>query len=302
MLTFFIVRRAARGRISYNATLLQIACCALATEEDRDMRMLFTAVALLLFVAPVHAQLAVPNEAGLTYGHVHLNVSDVELHKQLWVDHFGGVLTQKGSLIAVRLPGFLVALSGREPTGGSVGSVMDHFGFKVRSMEKFLAEWRAAGRSVDREFVGSEGQANAYVTMPDGISVELQEDQMLPVEVSGYHVHFRTPDFEELLAWYVDVFELEPRPRGTIQTTTNVPGMNLSFGEASEPLAPTQGRAIDHIGFEIDNLEAYTERLKQKGIEFDTDYREIDTLQLNIAYLTDPSGVRIELTEGYDNY
>ena len=32
---------------------------------------------------------AVPNDAGLTYGHVHLNVSDVELHKQLWVEHFG---------------------------------------------------------------------------------------------------------------------------------------------------------------------------------------------------------------------
>ncbi len=266
------------------------------------MRLLLTAVALLSLVSPAYAQLAVPNEAGLTYGHVHLNVSDVELHKQLWVDHFGGVLTQKGSLIAVRMPGFLVALSGREPTGGSLGSVMDHFGFKVRSMEKFLAKWRAAGFSVDREFTGSEGQANAFVTTPDGIQVELQEDQMLQVEVSGYHVHFRTPDFEELLEWYLDIFDLEMRPRGTILTTTNVPGMNLSFGTASEALAPTQGRAIDHIGFEVDNLEAYTERLKAKGIEFDTDFRVIDTLQLNIAYLTDPAGVRIELTEGYDNY
>ncbi len=266
------------------------------------MKLLLTAVALLLLVSPAHGQLAVPNEAGLTYGHVHLNVSDVELHKQLWVDHFGGVVTQKGSLVAVRLPGLLVALSGREPTGGSAGSVMDHFGFKVRNMADFLAKWRAAGRSVGREFVGSEGQLNAYVTMPGGALVELQEDQMLPSEVVGYHVHFRTPDFEELLDWYLDVFDLELRPRGTILTTTNVPGMNLSFGTADEALAPTQGRAIDHIGFEVDNLQAYIEQLKAKGIEFDTDFREIDTLQLNIAYLTDPSGVRIELTEGYHNY
>ena len=54
--------------------------------------------------------------------------------------------------------------------------------------------------------------------------------------------------------------------------------MNLSFGNSDEALAPTRRRAIDHIGFEI------------------------DTLQLKIAYLTDPSGVRIELTEGYDSY
>ena len=266
------------------------------------MRLLLTAVAVLSLVSPAHAQLAVMNEAGLTYGHVHLNVTDVELHKQLWVEHFGGVVTQKGSLIAVRLPGLLVALSGREPTGPSLGSVMDHFGFKVRNMEKFLAKWRAAGRSVDSEFTGSEGQPNAYVTMPDGARIELQEDQMLPVEVSGYHIHFRTPEYEELLQWYIDVFDLEMRPRGAIQTTTNVPGMNLSFGDASEDLAPTQGRAIDHIGFEIEDLQTFVEQLKRKGIEFDTDYREIDTLQLKIAYITDPSGVRIEFTEGYTAY
>lgn len=266
------------------------------------MRLLPTVVALFSLVLPAHAQLAVPNEAGLTYGHVHLNVSDVEVHKQLWVDHFGGVVTQKGSLIAIRLPGFLVALSAREPTGGSLGSVMDHFGFKVRNLENFLAKWRAAGRSVDSEFIGAEGQPNAYVTMPDGVRVELQEDQMLPVEVSGYHIHFRTPEFEELLDWYLDVFGLELRPRGRIPTTTNVPGMNLSFGDASETLAPTRGRAIDHIGFELDDLESFTEELKAKGIEFDTEFREIDTLQLKIAYITDPSGVRIELTEGYDHY
>ena len=266
------------------------------------MRLLLTAVAVLTLVSPANAQLAVPNAAGLTYGHVHLNVTDVELHKQLWVEHFGGVVTQKGSLIAVRLPGFLVALSAREPTGPSRGSVMDHFGFKVRSIEKFLAKWRAAGYEVDSEFPGAEGQANAYVTMPDGVRVELQEDQMLQVEVSGYHIHFFAPEFEELLAWYTDVFGLEVRPRGTIQSTTNVPGMNMSFGGAREARAPTRGRAIDHIGFELDDLETFTEQLKAKGIEFDTEFREIDSLQLKIAYLTDPSGVRIELTEGYDAY
>ena len=179
-----------------------------------------------------------------------------------------------------------------------------------------LGLWSRAGYSVDREFTGSEGQSNANITMPDGAEVELQEDQMLPVEVSGYHIHFFTAGHEELLAWYLDVFGLEQRPRGTIQTTTNVPGMNMSFGDPRNPRgtlqtttnvpveakAPTRGRAIDHIGFELDDLEAFCEQLKAKGIEFDTEYREIDALQLKIAYLTDPSGVRIELTEGYDAY
>ena len=266
------------------------------------MKLLLTAVALLLLVSPAHAQLAVPNAAGLTYGHVHLNVSDIELHKRLWVEHFGGVVTQKGFLVAVRLPGLLVALSPTEPTGPSQGTVMDHFGFKVRNIETFLAKWRAAGYEVGPEFVGAEGQKNAYITMPDGAYVELQEDQMLQEEVSGYHIHFRTPDFEELLAWYVDVFGLEVRPRGNITTTTNVPGMNMSFGGANQALAATQGRAIDHIGFELDDLEAFTQQLTAKGIEFDVGYREIGSIELKIAFITDPSGVYIELTEGYDAY
>ncbi len=266
------------------------------------MRLLLTAAVTSLLVSPASAQLAVPNDAGLTYGHVHLNVTDMELHTQLWVEHFGGVVVQKGFLTTVRLPGFLVVFTEAEPTGPSQGSVMDHFGFKVRNMAKFLAKWRAAGREVDSEFTGAEGLPNAYVTMPDGARVELQEDQGLSVEVAGYHIHFFTPEFEELLDWYLDVFGLELRPRGSIQTTTNVPGMNMSFGNARGEAAPSRGRAIDHIGFELDDLEAFCEQLKAKGIEFDLEYLEIDAIELKIAFITDPAGTYIELTEGFDEY
>ena len=266
------------------------------------MRFLLTATVVCMLASPVYAQLATPNDAGLTYGHVHLNVSDIELHKQLWVEHFGGVVVQKGPLTAVRLPGFLVALSAREPTGGSRGTVMDHFGFKVRNLAKFLQRWRAAGLPVTSEFTGAEGQPNAYVMAPDDVRVELQEDQALPVEVAGYHIHFLTPDFEGLLDWYLDIFGLEKRSRGRIETTTNVPGMNLSFADSDEPLAATRGRSIDHIGFEVDDLEAFCKRLAARGVEFDREYREIESIELKIAFITDPSGVYIELTEGYDAY
>jgi len=266
------------------------------------MRLILIAVTVLTLASPAYSQLAVPNDAGLAFGHVHLNVSDPELHSRLWVDHFDGVATPIGDLTAVRFPGLLVILSESEPTGGSVGTVMNHFGFKVRNLAKFLANWRAAGYTVDREFTGAEGQPNAYVTMPDGAWIELQEDQMLPVEVSGYHIHFRTPEFEELLDWYVDIFGLEIRPRGRIQTTTNVPGMNMSFATSEEPTVGTPGRAIDHIGFELDDLAAFCESLAARGISFDVEYREIENLGLKLAFLTDPSGVSIELTEGLDRY
>jgi hypothetical protein len=50
----------------------------------------------LTLAPPAAAQLAPPNKAGLTYGQVQVNVRDVELHKKLWVEHFGGVVVQRG--------------------------------------------------------------------------------------------------------------------------------------------------------------------------------------------------------------
>ena len=266
------------------------------------MRSLYVFLLLAVAASQASAQLAVPNEAGLTYGHVHLNVTDMERHKELWVKHFGGTVVQKGNLTAIRMPNMAILLADRAPTGGSQGTVMDHFGFKVRNLAKFLEQWRADGLWVGREFTGAEGQPNAYVMMPDDVYVELQEDQALPLEVVPYHIHFFTPGHEELLQWYTQLLGLEVRSRGSIATTTNVPGMNLSFNNSDEERLPTRGRSIDHIGFEVEDLEAFCQLLAEKGIAFDVAYREVEALELKIAFITDPTGVYIEFAEGLDAY
>jgi catechol 2,3-dioxygenase-like lactoylglutathione lyase family enzyme len=257
---------------------------------------------MILVAAPASAQLAPPNALGITYGHVHLSVKDIEVHKKLWVDHFGGVVTQKGTLTAVRLPGMLIAFRTTPPTGPSEGTAMDHFGFKVRNLADVLSSWRAAGYKVTSEFTGSEGFPNAYLVGPDDVKIELQEDKALPVKASAYHIHFLVPDPAKLRDWYVETFGLTPRPRGKIEITADAPGMNLSFGVSKMPLAGTRGRTIDHIGFEVTNLEAFVKKLEARGMKFDVAYRQVPAIELNIAYLTDPSGVYIELTEGYSKY
>ncbi len=291
------------------------------------MRIFSVITLLCLLSVPAHSQmLASFNEDGLTYGHVHLNVSDMDRHIQILEDHFGGRTVRKGSnaqgeplLTAIVLNNTLVALSPSDPSMPSSETVMDHFGFKVRNMERFLDKWRADGLPVTTTqwaaalgsepngftgdtFVGAEGQINAFIDFPNGARVELQEDQGLQQEVTGYHIHFNLEGHEELLAWYTDIFNLEVRPRGAIGTTTNVPGMNMSFGGSRPGRQATQGTAIDHIGFEIDGLEEFCRKLEAAGIEFQVPYREIPAIDLNIAYIIDPRGVRIEFTEGYDEY
>ena len=270
------------------------------------MRLLLTSTLVLVLAAavapPAEAQLATPNENGITYGHVHLNVTDIEAHKKIWVEWFDGKVVREGPLTTIKLPNFLIAMTEQEPTGPTQGSVMNHFGFKVRNTAEFLKRWTAAGMEAGDIFTGAEGMPNAYVMAPDGVWVELQEDPSLHVPIAGYHIHFWTPEHEELLDWYSEVFDLRIRPRGRIQTTTDVPGMNMSFAGSDVATEPTRGRSLDHIGFEVDDLEAFCAKLKAKGVEFDVEYHEVEGSGLKSAFLTDPAGTYVELTEGYDEY
>ena len=267
------------------------------------MKKLILALALLLAVAgPARAQLSPMNAAGITYGHVHLNVSDIEVQKKLWIDIFGGVWVQKGPLMTVKFPNMLIAFQARKPEGPSQGTVMDHFGFKVKSMPDMLAAVRAAGYTVTQEFTGAEGFPNAYFNGPDGLRVEMQEDKTLSAKAIPNHIHFWTPEYEKLLDWYVDTFSLTKRNRGTIKTTADAGTVNLSFQTSQTPVVGTKGRSIDHIGFEVKDLAAFVKQLEAKGQKFDVAYREIPQIGLKIAYITDPQGVYIELTQGYTEY
>jgi catechol-2,3-dioxygenase len=266
------------------------------------MKVLSALALTVLLATPAHAQLSPFNAAGITYGHVHLNVADIPQATKIFVEHVGGVAVQKGPLQAVTLPNMLVAFRQAEPTAGSQGSVVDHFGFHVKDIEAVKAKWKAAGYEVTSEFTGAEGFPNAYLAGPGGLRIELQEKKDLPVVAAVNHVHFNTPDFQKQLDWYADIFSLPKRARGTIQTTADAGAVNLSFQTARMPTAPTRGRTIDHIGFEVKDLAAFCKELEAKGIKFDTPFREVPAIGLKIAYITDPWGAYIELTEGYDKY
>ena len=91
------------------------------------------------------------------------------------------------------------------------------------------------------------------------------------------------------------------------QTQTNgiigadLPGGGLNFSPSSGPVAGTRGRALDHIGFEIRNLEEFCKRLEAQGIKIDVPFRTVPALNITLAFITDPWGTYIELNEGLGN-
>jgi extradiol dioxygenase family protein len=265
-------------------------------------RLILSALLIALGIAtPAYPQLAPPNAAGVTMGHVHMNVADVDVHKKLWIEHFGAVpLTSRDD--GVKLPGMLLIFRKQAPSGGTEGTVLDHFGLKVRSLQETLTKWRAAGYAVQREFTGAEGFPNAYVIGPDQVKIELQEDKELASPSIAYHLHYLLAEPIKLRDWYAETFGMAARKRG-YHDTADVPGMNLTFQPSKTPPSlGTKGRTVDHIGFEIKNLEAFCKKLESRGVKFDVPYRQIPDRKIAVAFLTDPSGVYIELSEGLDKW
>jgi phage terminase large subunit-like protein len=63
-------------------------------------------------------------------------------------------------------------------------------------------------------------------------------------------------------------------------------------------LAHTKGRSLDHIGFDVKNIAEFEKRLEAQGIKFEAPIRQVPNSNTNGAFLTDPWGTYIEITEG----
>ena len=249
---------------------------------------------VLLAAASLSAQLPPPNAAGVTTGHLHLMVRDPEAHKKIWVEALGAQVTKTGSLELIKLPGVFLVLGKAEPAEGSEGSSVDHFAFRVKDLAAAKAKLAAAGVQIVRE----SAQPKEIVTMfPDKVKVEFYEDVNLSVPITHAHLHFFTSDPDALRAWYVKVLGAASVPRGN-GVATSVPGTEFAFRKTEKAQAPTKGRSLDHIGFEVKGLEAFCKKLQAEGVTLEMPYRDVPRIELKIAFLVDPAGTRIELTEG----
>lgn len=255
------------------------------------MRILILA---LLFGAVSLAQLAAPNSAGVTMGHLHLISADPEAQKKCWVEGLGGRPVKIGPLDFAVFPGLLVGFRKGDSSGGTAGSVINHLGFHVKDSAKVKSSLAAAGAQITRETAGGR---NYYAIFPGGVEVEIGEDTKLDVPVKPHHIHFASQQIDEMRAWYVKHFGATPFMRGTIKAAS-LPGVNLSWDPASEPPLPTKGRVLDHIGIEVKDLDGFARKLEASGIKLEMPVTPRPDLGLKIAFLSDPWGGRIELTEG----
>jgi catechol 2,3-dioxygenase-like lactoylglutathione lyase family enzyme len=254
-------------------------------------RSLFALVSIAVTTLP--AQLVSPNSAGDAIGHIHLNVRDIEAQQRFWTA-VGGTLANNEKLVMVQFPGIYIVLRKQDATGGTVGSRVNHFGFHVKKIDESVSKWKAAGLQVEK---GNNPQ-QVFLTAPDDIRIEILEDRSIATPIAMHHIHLFVPDTQAAQAWYVKNFGAVPGKRGAFDTA-NVPGAEIAFTKDEKALAPTKGRSVDHIGFEVSNIDEFVKKLEANGISTEAPIRtSANASKLRIAFLMDPWGTYIELTEG----
>jgi catechol 2,3-dioxygenase-like lactoylglutathione lyase family enzyme len=270
----------------------------------RKIMWIFGALALLAILPTTRAwaQLADPGSVGVSMGHVHLAVQDVDATKKFWLK-LGGTPIKLGANEGVKFPGVLVLIrKAMDPPAGTVGSVVNHIGFLVPDVAATRAKWQAAGLMMEPPNPANAKQI--YVHTPDDlVRIEILEDAMQTVPIKFHHVHFFVADAGgansvlAMQAWYAKTFGAKPGKRGQFDAA-DLPGVNLTFAKSDTPTVGTKGRALDHIGFEIKDLQAFCKKAEAAGIKFDMPYTPRPDLGIALAFITDPWGTYIELNEG----
>jgi catechol 2,3-dioxygenase-like lactoylglutathione lyase family enzyme len=274
------------------------------------------ALVLFSFLAVASTALAqvVPAGNPVVYAHHHLNVTDVEAQKKFFAGALGGTVTKFGPGEIVKFPGVLVMFRAQKPTGGTKGTTMNHIGFSVPNLRATVDKVSAAGYPIVTQAevasdvkvsngigVAPSGANIAFVMGPDDIKVELVEVKAQTQPVALHHLHVFGQQNKEMRAWYAKMFGAKPRdPQGSVFVSADLPGVAMNFTPSDTPVVGTAGRSLDHIGFEVKNLEAFTKNLEAQGIKLNVAYRNVPAINTSIAFFTDPWGTYIELTEGLD--
>ena len=277
------------------------------------MRWLLIPISLLAASVAFFAQTAAPNPTGVSAGHIHIVTADPAAYQKAIISVLGGTPVNAGPLTMVKEPGIFFIMTqakGAGPSGGSKGSVADHMGFSVKSYAATKAKAVAAGMNVQE----LTPNVQAFVTFPNDVIIEIQEDTALPTEAAFSHFHLMAPDQNATREWYMKTFggvEAQRRPGlkgvGIPPGTVDFLGVGGRGGKGKDgapaappaPPAATAGRFLDHIGFEVKDLDAFVKKLQADGVKIDSGPTDMTKqFGLKIGFITDPNGTRIELTEG----
>ena len=211
------------------------------------------------------------------YHHVHITAASPSQGVAWYAQHMGcEPLADRSD--AADCYGVKVVFVPQPTTGGSQGTGVDHIGFSFRDLTAKMAELeavgvRGSGVRLQRNPDGSTLRdvpglfKLGFIFDPWGTRIELVED----LDTLGFHhVHLSASDPDATLAWYRDVMGGEPASLKGRLDGLRFDGVWFLVSAYPEG-APgtTVERAIDHVGFVVDDLDTAAADLRQRGVTFE---------------------------------
>ena len=232
------------------------------------------------------------------YHHVHLAAPNVEEAAQWYITHMGcQALSFRKD--ACRFGATQVNFLAQEPTEGSQGSGLDHFGVSFLDLTAKMDDLEAAGVAITMPLRDIPGLFKiGFVEDPWGTRIEVVEDPEYP---GFHHVHLHAADPDAALQWYQEVFggerrSLKGRLNGLLYGT-----VWLLATKADGQVETTAGRSFDHVGFSVADLDAAAEEMNRHGVEWLSEPRAamhpVTGQEMKYSLLVSPEGVSIEVVE-----
>jgi len=236
----------------------------------------------------------------LPYDHIHLNVPDQAKAVEWYQKNFGGTPTAEAPdrlMFGTTRLIFLKNANGQP----SAGSSIDHIGFSFADLDAKMKALEAAGVKVVTPVRDVPNLFKlGFVEDPWGTKIEVVQDTGL---LGLHHIHLRAADPAEMFTWLLAKFGGErTKLKGQIDAVKySAAGFSdmwvlVQRGEST----PSDGHAIDHIGWRATNLVEKIAELKTAGVKVLTEPRPLtlaDKTTIQFAYVEGPAGTKIELVQ-----
>jgi catechol 2,3-dioxygenase-like lactoylglutathione lyase family enzyme len=235
------------------------------------------------------------------FEHVHLTVSDFRGAATWYVTNMGGKL--EGTYVS--FGDFNVRFHPEKDTEimSSAGSVIDHIAFSFADLDAKMRDLAASGvRILEPLHEQPDGLESALIEDPWGTRVELVED---PELLGFHHVCLRGPEPAKILDWLVQHLGGDrTRYRGRLDAVRYEQAWVVAEDSGGGPVAAVgahlrnqnaEWRALDHLGFVVEDLAATERAMRESGVRFTLDPVPFRTARL--AGVEGPYGLVVELVD-----
>ena len=195
--------------------------------------------------------------------------------------------------------------------GSTQGTGVNHIGFSYADVTAKMEELESVGSGGSgvrlQRFEGGDMVRDApglykygFIFDPWGTRIELVED---PDTLGFHHIHLSSTDPSATLEWYQNVLGGERDSLRDRMDGLRYGDVWLFAMEHEEGIpATTEGRAIDHIGFVVDDLNNAANDMRNAGAEFQQEptVPENGRTSAQRAFVYGPDNVRLAVVEsGY---